>query len=58
MSIEHYQRNFEGFDVCSFVLYLVQLHSRSSNHGYWFCLAMVLLIIVLVINYYEINKEL
>jgi Na+-translocating ferredoxin:NAD+ oxidoreductase RnfA subunit len=38
--------------------YLVQLHSRSSNHGCGFCLAMVLLInIVLVINYYEINKS-
>jgi hypothetical protein len=52
-------REFEGFDVCSFVLYLYN-YTQLPNHGYWTSLsAMVLLInIVLVNNYYEINKEL
>jgi hypothetical protein len=52
-------RGISNFDVCSFVLYLVQLHSGLQTMAIGFCLAMVLLIsIVLVINYYEINKEL
>jgi hypothetical protein len=49
----------EGFDVCSFVLILYNYTQGLQTMAIGFCLAMVLLInIVLVINYYEINKEL
>jgi hypothetical protein len=49
----------EDFDVCGFVLYLVQLHSRSSNHGFISSLAIGILLInnYGLSNYYK-NKRL